>query len=67
MLFVRHAFEMKAKGKTAKEICKYLKEYGNINISTKSIVETLIANTVYKGVYTEKTTGTFFDNIKFWE
>ena len=67
MPFVRHAFEMKAKGKTAKEICKYLKEYGNINISTKSIVETLIANTVYKGVYTEKTTGTFFDNIKFWE
>lgn len=30
-------------------------------------METLIANTVYKGVYTEKTTGTFFDNIKFWE
>jgi hypothetical protein len=56
MPFIRHAFEMKAKGKTTKDICKYLQQYGNINISPKSLVETLFANTVYKGVYTEKTT-----------
>jgi hypothetical protein len=31
--FVRHAFEMKAKGRTTKEICQYLKQYGNIHIS----------------------------------
>ena len=48
MSFIQHAFEMKAKGKTAKEICKYLKQYGNISISTKNLVETLFANTVYK-------------------
>lgn len=58
---------MKAEGRGAKEICKYLKQYGNINISPKSIIETLIANTVYKGIYIEKTTGTLFENIKFWE
>jgi hypothetical protein len=65
--FVRRAFQMKAEWKPAKEICKYLKQYGNISISTKSIVETLIANTVYKWEYTEKTTGTFFDSIRFYE
>lgn len=48
MPFIRHAFEMKAKGRTAKEICQYLKEYGGINISGKVLVETLFANTVYK-------------------
>ena len=67
MPFIRQAFEMKANGRPAKEICKYLKQYGNISISSKSIVETIIANTVYCGRYTEKTTGTFFENIKFWE
>jgi hypothetical protein len=67
MPFVRQAFEMKAKGRTAKEICKYLKQYGGVNISWKNIVETIIANTVYMGVYTEKTTGSVFENIKFWE
>ena len=67
MLFIRHAFEMKAKGRTAKEICQYLKQYGNISISGKNLVETLFANPVYKGIYTEKTTGRAFQNIKFWE
>ena len=67
MPFIYHAFEMKAKWRTAKEICQYLKQYGNIHISGKVLVETLFANTVYKWVYTEKTTGTLFDKIKFWE
>lgn len=67
MPFIRHAFEMKAKGKTTKDICKYLQQYGNINISPKSLVETLFANTVYKGVYTEKTTWRVFESIGFWD
>lgn len=67
MPFIKQAFEMKAKWRTAKEICDYLKKYGNIDISTKNIAETVIENTVYMGEYTEKKTGIIFNKINFWE
>ena len=67
MKFIHRVFEMKVEGKTAKEISIYLKKYAGIYMAPKKIVETLIQNTVYKGEYTEKTTGLFFGNIKFHE
>ena len=67
MKFIQRVFEMKVEGKTAKEISAYLKKYAGIYMAPKKIVETLIQNTVYKGEYTETTTGLFFENIKFQE
>ncbi len=67
MPYIRKAFEMKVAKKTAKEISRYLRKYAEIRISAKKIVETIISNPVYIGEYTEKTTGEFFDRIKFLE
>ncbi len=67
MKFIYRVFEMKADGKTAKEISVYLKKYAGIYIAPKKIVETIIQNTVYKGEYIEKTTGLPFNNLKFHE
>lgn len=67
MSFIKRAFQMKVEWKTAKEISKYLKQYGNINIAEKKIVESIISNTVYKWEYEEQTTKKFFHNIKFFD
>jgi uncharacterized protein (UPF0335 family) len=67
MKFIKRLFEMKVEGKTSKEMSDYLKKFAGIYIPPKKIVETIIQNTLYKGEYTEKTTGRFFDNIKFYE
>lgn len=65
--FVKRAFEMKAEGKTHKDISKYLRQYGEIRLSDKELTDRLFKNTVYIGEYTEKTTGSHFTNLQFFE
>lgn len=67
MSFIKRAFQMKVEWKTAKEISKYLKQYGHISIAENKIVETIISNTVYKWEYEEQTTKRYFDSIKFFD
>lgn len=68
MPFIKRVFEMKVEWNTAKEISKYLKQYGKINIVPRKIVETIIQNTIYKWEYTHKQTGEVFTlNFKEWQ
>lgn len=46
MQFIKRAFEMRANGKSPKEICYYLRKYGKISITTAHIGEYL-ANPLY--------------------
>ncbi|MCT4617293.1 MAG: hypothetical protein N4A38_03730 [Candidatus Gracilibacteria bacterium] len=67
MPLIRRAFEMKVEGNTHKEISKYLLNFGDIKIGERELTNRLFKNTVYIGKYTEKTSGTVFDKLEFFE
>lgn len=67
MPFIERAFIMKTEGKTHKEISKYLKQHGDIKLSDKELTERLFKYTVYIWSYIEKTTGLYYEWLKFLE